>query len=154
MKITLTYTYTHTEAHTHAYNQSHIKTVITFSEKYSTHNTYTQSWPVNIQNTNPLKTPLFFSDPSLPLSISLPTYPLPLTVPSRNSLIPPFHIHLSTFENKQNKYRCITYSQEYYIHGKALANRKVLRLDLNWDNVGKFLRLAGSEFQTDGLMIK
>ena len=29
-------------------------------------------------------------------------------------------------------------------------NRKVLRLDLNWDNVGKFLRSAGSEFQTDG----
>ena len=31
-------------------------------------------------------------------------------------------------------------------------NRKVLRLDLNWDNVGKFLRSAGSEFQTDGAM--
>ena len=31
-------------------------------------------------------------------------------------------------------------------------NRKVLRLDLNWDNVGKFLRLAGSEFQTDSAM--
>ena len=29
-------------------------------------------------------------------------------------------------------------------------NRKVLRLDLNSDNVCKFLRLAGSEFQTDG----
>ena len=31
-------------------------------------------------------------------------------------------------------------------------NRKVLRLDLNCDNVGKFLRSAGSEFQTDGFM--
>ena len=31
-------------------------------------------------------------------------------------------------------------------------NRKVLRLDLNWDNVGKFLRSAGCEFQTDGAM--
>ena len=29
-------------------------------------------------------------------------------------------------------------------------NRKVLRLDLNSENVGKFLRSAGSEFQTDG----
>ena len=28
-------------------------------------------------------------------------------------------------------------------------NRKVLSLDLNRDNVGKFLRSAGSEFQTD-----
>ena len=31
-------------------------------------------------------------------------------------------------------------------------NRKVLRLDLNSDNVCKFLRSAGSEFQTDGAM--
>ena len=31
-------------------------------------------------------------------------------------------------------------------------NRKVLRLDLNRDNLGKFLRSAGSEFQTDGAM--
>ena len=33
-----------------------------------------------------------------------------------------------------------------------MANKKVLRLDLNSDNVGKFLRSAGSEFQTDGAM--
>ena len=57
----------------HAYNQSPIKTVITFSEKYSA-NTHTHTH----------------------------------TVPSRNSPIPPFHVHLSTFKNEQERNRTVT----------------------------------------------
>ena len=34
----------------------------------------------------------------------------------------------------------------------AWANKKVFRWDLNWDNVGTFLRVASSEFQRDGAM--
>ena len=107
----------------------------------------------NIQNTNPFKTPSSVN-PSLPLSISLsPSLPLSLTVPSPLSPILPVHMHLSTSKNNNNKNnRCITCSQEYYICRKARVNRKVLRSDMNWNNVGKFVRSAGSEFQTDGAM--
>ena len=36
-------------------------------------------------------------------------------------------------------------SSDYW---RAWANRKVWRWDLNWNNVGRFLRVTGSEFQT------
>ena len=78
-----THTHLHTEARAHAH-QSPIKTVIRYSEKYNTHaraRTHTQSWLVNIQNTNSLK-PIFCH----PLSISL--FPPPSPPSPSHSLSP------------------------------------------------------------------
>ena len=90
--VNVTHTHTHTHRacmHVH-HLVSYQNTVIKFSEKCSTHtHTYTQSWLVNIQNSNPLKTP-FSVTPSLPLSISLSP---PLSPPPH--LPPPTHCALT-----------------------------------------------------------
>ena len=40
----------------------------------------------------------------------------------------------------------------FRFYRKALASKKVFSCDLNWDSVGTFLRVAGREFQRDGVM--
>ena len=104
--------------------------------------------------------------PSLSLSISplpphsppyflLPYFLLPylplLSLCPINPLSHPPYLHASPTLNKP--YTRMAYSQECQIYGKAWANRKLLRLHLSQDNVSKFLRESGSEFQTDGAML-
>ena len=64
----------------------------------------------------------------------------------------PIHVHPSTFHSHTQTHLFFRQSTRFY--WKAWVNKKVFRWDLNWDNVGAFLRLrvAGSEFQGDGAM--
>ena len=68
----------------------------------------------------------------LPRSLMLSPSPLPYV---------PIYIQLSH-----------TDTDFFRFYRKAWANKKFFRCDLNWDNVGTFLRVAGREFQRDGAM--
>ena len=62
----------------------------------------------------------------------------------------PIHMHPSTFNKLYTDMPPFFQSTKFYWN--ARANRKVWRWDLDWDNVGTFLKVAGSEFRTDGTM--
>ena len=59
------------------------------------------------------------------------------------------YMHPSTFNSHTHTFFSEKSTRFYW---NVWTNKKGFRWDLNWDNVGIFLRVASSEFQRDGAM--